>query len=234
MTLYTPTIVAPTAPIYDVNRPRGGPHRAVPQGQHYDKSLIDTAVIGDSIIRKVKQIGHCHVICYPGLQVEGLTKLIDANKCPELAGKSQIVVHVGTNSLDTPFQKLINDFDTLFRILRHTYPRANIIWNAILPRVDVTEAKAYKIIMINNEMRGNRQSVSVISSVKKFHRNRVPRPELYTFDKLHLNAFGVLVLRNTLRHNLLRWRSNRGIHTLSALEAPYEHTSIMGNWRELI
>ena len=231
---HTPPIVAPTAPIYDVNRPREGPpHRAVPRGRIYDRNLIDTAIIGDSIIRKVKKIGHCHVICYPGLHVEGLTKLIEANQCPELAGKNMIVVHVGTNSLDIPYQQLLNDFDNLFGILMHTYPRANLFWNAILPRADVDEAKAYKIIMINNEMRSNRQ-LETISSVNKFHRNRVPRPELYKADKLHLNSFGVLILRNTLRHNLLRWRSSMGIHTLSALEAPYEHTSIVGNWRALI
>ena len=221
-------------PIYDIDRPRRGLDGPVPRGQHIDRNLVDTAVIGDSIIRKVSKIGHCHIICYPGLKVVELTELIRGNKCPELAGKRQIVVHVGTNSLDTPFQTLMIDFQNLFMMIRHTYPRANILWNSILPRGDVSEARAYKIIMVNNEQSSNMRSISVISSVRKFHRNRETRLELYKQDKLHLNDYGVLILRNTLRHNLLRWRYRRNIPTLSAQEAPYETTSIMRNWRELL
>ena len=222
----SPTAYAPPKaprPIYNVNR-----------GDHYDRTLVDTAIIGDSIIRKVGKIGHCHVICYPGLKVDELTHLIEENKCPELAGKNHIVIHVGTNSLDIPYQRPMLSFTNLFVSIRHNYPRANIIWNCILPRGDVCEAKAYKIIMLNREQRSNRQQVSVISCVGKFHKNRNPKLEMFKSDKLHLNAFGVLTLRNTIRHDLLRWRSRMGITTLSAIEAPYEPTSVLDNWRALV
>jgi lysophospholipase L1-like esterase len=95
-------------------------------------------LMGDSIVRGVKvgKPGKATTWCYPGTRVEHLTSRVKS-VLKNAGPKPVVVVHAGTNNLDTDSPRGLSErLRNLAREVHRVRPKARMLISSILPRFD--------------------------------------------------------------------------------------------------
>jgi len=198
---------------------------------------IDTAIVGDSILKYVDQVRHSQVISYPGISCSELEQMIIRNKVRNLEGKKVILLHVGTNDLDKHWQETVYEITHLLVAVTDKYPSANVIWSNILPRPSATDNYTKdevrrNIIKINQRIKRRQRHLKITTcpSHTSFHKAKYPKRKLFARDYLHLKPKGTLLLRELYRQHLLRLRKLWGMEVWEVKDLPDIETEIDRNW----
>ena len=158
---------------------------------------MSTTILTDSIGKYVSRFPNGIVHAFPGVTLERLAKkilndptLINLNNC-------YVLVHVGTNNLQTHSLEEIRElYEQLVAVILSVNPRARVLISSILPRaVDYSETQL-KIRKINDNLRFYPIPNTIfLLAYGPFLRGGAPRGELYARDGLHLLPAGVALLR---------------------------------------
>lgn len=103
--------------------------------QYY--SVDDTVLLSDSICKYQDKLWNCYLITYPGITVDQLTEKLDKQDIPFRANPKIVILHVGTNNLETD----TNDDTIMDKILSlvdriHNMFGAVIVLSLLIPRPD--------------------------------------------------------------------------------------------------
>ena len=199
---------------------------------HY--SWIDTILMGDSILRDIGEIRHTQVYCMPGLKTWQLDRLVRNNRIPQLAEAAAITIHVGTNDMGQHANTTGQELYKLFLSIQSRYPYIRLAWSQIVPRQRDNTTNLYRVINANQVIEGYLSQLGVpsIPSYQSFHNARVPIPDLYWDDGLHLNDDGKFLLRETLRQYQLKLRRD-GRYIVRSIQAlPEAPSALFTEWNE--
>ena len=177
-----------------------------------DKYLL----LGDSIVKNVDNLKNTLVISYPGATISKMLVLIRHGKVPEIANKSIILLHFGTNDINSvSYDDMMYQTHQLVRLVQTKSDYyCTVAISHIIPRA--IDHKTTESII-------NKYNNSVVSMKHKWHfdtvptystfltNDLVPMFDLYkTTDLLHPNDKGDSRLRSHISNHIAKLRLEKG------------------------
>jgi lysophospholipase L1-like esterase len=156
-------------------------------------------VITDSIGKYLEDIWYMELVAVRGARINSMKTMIK-NKEINLSLYSHIIIHLGTNDVNSTTDKIIADFRELILLIKSTDSLVKIFISSILPRpVDFnlyTGSKCKSINLLLCKM-CSQYNVHFIRSYKRFSNKALPVRSLYANEDgcLHLNEAGQYELR---------------------------------------
>lgn len=151
------------------------------------------SVIGDSIMKRVGHIRNTMVRAYRGDRLEDLKNHVKYGNANYLKNKRIILVHAGTNDLDTThIPEMLIDVKDLMDEIRNINARVFICISEIIPRPRDFWTTQAKILDFNHALREKEEEwgFRMIRLMHIFLHKRLPNPVLYCEDNLHPSATG--------------------------------------------
>lgn len=175
----------------------------------------EALLIGDSIIKKVTGISNTQVLGFRGMKIEELTGLFAANQIPNMATKSLIITHIGTNNINRDSDSdLIERMKTLIGTIKFRYPQAEIVISHVIPRPVDYAVTADKVKRFNEAIEAKKATwnIKTIQTYRAMQHDRTPIWSYYQEDdRLHPNPLGDGALREYLCNKIGRIRYNMNI-----------------------
>ena len=176
----------------------------------YSKVLL----MGDSIVKHLDKINNTQVLAYKGIRIKQLAVRVRQNKIPHLDSKVLVVVHVGTNNVqsDNP-EQMFKKTRFLLDSIRDKLPHATIAVSLIIPRPIDHAIRGHKVKEYNYMLTNwaPQLGIKTIPTYRHFLLHAQPIDDLYAIDKLHPGEFGIPTLENYLDRTLGRIEASIGI-----------------------
>lgn len=180
----------------------------------------DYIVLGDSIVRNVDNINNTQVISYPGSGLKKMAILVQHGKVPELADKTMVVIHLGTNDASgkgVSVHDLVRLTQNLVTEVRRLSPHAIIALSSIIPRPTDFETTNEKVKEYNNYVHRHAAAMGICTfpTYETLQKYGKPVQVYYKPDKLHLNQDGVARLRMCLSKFIAKERINHNLRRVN-------------------
>ena len=168
----------------------------------------NNALIGDSLIKYIKDLDDTEVHAYPGTKLEWITQKIQ-NGNIKLHGYKIIVFHLGCNNLrHQETNKIVELFEELLLLSKTRNDSAAIVLSLIIPWNNETPDQKHKRETLNTQLRklvlklgkGFYYFQSWKAMYDKITKELVQ--SFYTDDNVHLKRGGVRALRDSIDGNI--------------------------------
>jgi hypothetical protein len=167
-------------------------------------------LIGDSLVKWVKDVKHLRVQALPGLTLSpAFVKLCDGTI--DIRGFDTILFLCGTNdfeneSLEEPptaeiVEKIVTKMKAVITLLKKSVPRSKLAVSMILPRPKDKTAKLVEdLAAVNKALKVlcKNEKVIFLNTVKAVSTNGQVDPNCFARDDLHPNAQGIRGLKRFL------------------------------------
>jgi lysophospholipase L1-like esterase len=175
-------------------------------------------ILGDSILRNVRNINDSNVISLSGSNFADITNLI--MKYPIIISNAKsILIHCGTNHItkDPPNDIMIK-FCSLIKAIKEINSDCAIVISSILPRPLDDNNSSKLVIDVNKllKLECRKQNLSYIATNKLFLKYGSPLSD-YFYDGLHLSPAGVMRLRQMFLQRLSSLGNKPTTHTSVSL-----------------
>jgi uncharacterized protein YunC (DUF1805 family) len=175
-------------------------------------------ILGDSILRNIRNINDCNVISLSGANFVDLTHLIIKYPIIVTNAKS-IMIHCGTNHITKEHTNdIIIKFCSMIKAIKGINSACTIIISSILPRPLDDSNNSRTVIDVNKllKLECTKQNLRFISTNKLFLKYGKPQSD-YFYDGLHLNPAGVLRLRQMFSQRLASLGNKPLTHTSASI-----------------
>jgi hypothetical protein len=155
-------------------------------------------LLGDSIIQFISEMTSTSIQSMPGTYARDIIWMCQ-HSILDIHNFEAIVVHTSTNDLcDTPVAEIVEVFSDILGYVREVNPTCRLAVSGVLPRPcdDKCPTKLAKRSQLNKELAAlcKSQNVYYIKSEKAL-RGKGPISKIYRPDNLHLENFGVGLLK---------------------------------------
>jgi lysophospholipase L1-like esterase len=158
--------------------------------------MSSRVVIGDSILKNIRNINDCHIFSLSGASLDEISSKIDEilTHCPDA---KTLLVHGGTNDLNNQsVAQIITKYEHLIDKFKSKYPNMSLQLSCILPRPGDNIHINSKLDQVNHLLRNLcvAKRCFYVASNKVFYRSGSLCPDLFS-DGLHLSMLGTKRLR---------------------------------------
>ena len=167
-------------------------------------------LIGDSIIKYVRDFPETYVQAYPGANVECIMQKIETGAIC-LYGYRFIMFHLGSNNLhnqEIGGEEMYHKFKHLLLLARSMNPGAALVLSEILPRTYEDEGMLHRRMGVNQAME---QLAEELWGVYYFRTYKAVTqvgslwadPKFFAMDGLHVNELGTWALWKSINGNII-------------------------------
>lgn len=164
-------------------------------------------IISDSICKFIKETRYTDIQAFPGANVHTILWKVKL-KVAQVLGYKIIILHVGTNDLESQAAEIIvQKYTALLKHIRRVNTHAVLLLSTIIPRPKDDKQTEIKRHFINGELRNLSKmynNVEVLYTWMPFILHKETNDSLYARDGLHLNFGGTAALKKYFDGHVFR------------------------------